>query len=208
MDIGLASLFEALRSIGFKKHANESLTLPLSDDTNGWLGLNRASRSGGPGDMNMHPVCGVRHNQVEQLVAEIRGEKFQRFGAPSVTKPMRYLVPIERRMDWILTRESPEENTAVIADILASLEAYGLPYMRQRTSLEGLAEALLANEGHNHVRIYRAPAALFLLNRPNEALDYLESELRAAADRTDPAVMEFRAFASELERRITRPAET
>ncbi|WP_269937718.1 hypothetical protein [Arthrobacter sp. HY1533] len=180
--------------------------MDLNDDALGILGLNYASRAGGPGELNMHPICGVRIQSLERNLAEITGRKFHQYVPPTVSEPLRYLVPIESRMDWILTREDPETNDEVIADILASLNAYGLPYMRKRVTLETMSQALVAKEGHRWQTVFRAPVALWLLNRHEEALSAMEVQLAEIGSQENAAYDNYRAFSAALKRRIAESA--
>ncbi|MEO8220373.1 MAG: hypothetical protein ABI563_06275 [Specibacter sp.] len=203
---GLVALCEALVGIGFKKRAGTTFTMDLNDDALGWLGLNRASRAGAPGELNMNPVCGVRIQSLERSLVEIEGESFHKYIPATVSEPLRYLVPIEHRMDWILTRENPETNDEVIANILTSLESYGLPYMRKRATLEAMSQALVAKEGHRWQTVFRAPVALWLLNRDEEALSAIEAQLTEIGSQENAAYDNYRAFASTLKRRIAESA--
>ncbi len=45
----------------------------------GWLGLNRASTHDAGTAVELFPVVGVRHQGVERVVAELRGEKFHQY---------------------------------------------------------------------------------------------------------------------------------
>lgn len=199
---GLVALCDALVGIGFKKRAGEIFTMAIDEDGLGWLGLNRASRAGGPGELRMHPVCGARIQSLERSLAEITGGKFHPYNPPTVSEPLRYLVPVERRINWILTREDLEANDRVIADIVGNLETYGLPYMRARGFLEAMCKALLANEGHKSVTLYRAPTNLWLLNRNEEALACIEDQLTEFGTQENAAYDNYRDFASTLKRRI------
>ena len=203
---GEVALCDALVGAGFKKRADGIFTIVLDDDVLGILGLNYASRAGGPGELNMNPICGVRIQSLERSVADITGRKYSQYMPATVSEPLRYLVPIELRMDWILTRENPEKNAAVIADILASLESYGLPYMRERATLEAMAQALVAKEGHRWQTVFRAPVALWLLNRNEEALSAMEAQLTEIGSQENAAYNDYRAFASALKRRIAESA--
>lgn len=139
MHPGLAALAEALVGIGFMKRAGgEFFTIAFDDDALGWLSMMRSSRSGGPGDLYMDPVCGVRIQSLERCVAELRGDKQRHFLPPTVCRPLHYLTGRGQRSDWTLGRDTPEVNAEVIADSVACVEDNGLAYMRERDSLEAI----------------------------------------------------------------------
>lgn len=203
---GLVALFDALVGVGFKKRAGGVFTTALDDDALGLVGLNRASRAGIPGELNMNPICGVRIQSLERNLAEITGRKFHQYMPATVSEPLHYLARPGQVTNWKLYRDTPESNAEVIADIVACVEAAGLPYMRKRATLETMSQALMANEGHRWQTVFRAPVALWLLNRNEEALSAIEAQLTEIGSQENAAYDDYRAFASALKRRIAESA--
>ncbi|WP_104108928.1 hypothetical protein [Arthrobacter sp. N199823] len=205
---GLVALFDALVGVGFRKRADEIFTLAFDDDDDalGWLGLNYASRAGIPGQLNMNPVCGVRIQSLERSVAEITGGKFHQYNPPTLSDPLHYLARPGVASNWVLFRDTPEANAVVIADIVNCVETAGLSYMRKRATLETMAQALVANEGHRWQTVVRAPVALWLLSRNEEATDYLNGQLAEFDNKPGEPYDGYRNFASTLKRRIAESA--
>lgn len=81
-----------LAELGFKKRAGDVFTVDLDEDVLGWLGLNRATEHRPAGEVEINPVVGVRHQVVERIVAECRGEKFHAYQPPTVSTPLGYPV--------------------------------------------------------------------------------------------------------------------
>ncbi|MEV8184047.1 hypothetical protein [Specibacter sp. NPDC078692] len=199
---GLGALRDALAGIGFKKRAGEIFTIGLDDDALGWLGLNYASRAGIPGQLNMNPVCGARIQSLERSLAEIQGEKFHQYMPSTMSEPLHYLARPGQVTNWRLYRDTPETNDDVIADIVACIETAGLPYMRKMATLETMSQALMAGKGRRWQSVFRAPVALWLLNRNEEALGAMEAQLTEIGSQENAAYDDYRNFAATLKRRI------
>lgn len=203
---GLVALFDALAGIGFKKRAGGIFTIGINDDALGLLGLNHASRAGIPGQLNMNPVCGARLQSLERTLAEIQGEKFHQYFPPTVSDPLHYLARPGVASNWVLFRDTPEANAVVIADIVNCVETAGLSYMRKRATLETMTQALVANEGHRWQTVFRAPVALWLLNRDEEALSAMEAQLTEIGSQENAAYDNYRKFSATLKRRVAESA--
>src|SRR5690242_10447195 len=93
-----------LGAYGFRKRAGQVLTAELAPDVLGWIGLNRATKHRAPGEVEINPVVGVRHQAVERLVAELLGIKFHAYVPPTVCTPLGYLLPEARFRSWLFVR--------------------------------------------------------------------------------------------------------
>lgn len=180
--------------------------MALDDDALGWIGLNYASRAGIPGQLNMNPVCGVRIQSLERTVAEIEGEKFHQYMPATVSDPLHYLARPGVASNWVLFRDTPEANAVVIEDIVNCVETAGLSYMHKRATLETMTQALVANEGHRWQTVVRAPVALWLLSRDEEAIGYLDGQLAEFDNKPGEPYDGYRNFAATLKRRIAESA--
>ncbi|WP_354213506.1 hypothetical protein [Arthrobacter sp. UYCu511] len=200
------ALYDALVDIGFRKRADGIFTMAFDSDSLGILGLNYASRAGIPGQLNMNPVCGVRVQQIERQVAELRGQKFHQYFPPTVSDPLHYLARPGVASNWVLFRDTPEANAVVIADIVNCVETAGLPYMRKMANLGTMAQALVADGGRRWQTVFRAPVALWLLNRDAEAMSYMDALLAEFDNKPGEPYDGYRNFASTLKRRIAESA--
>jgi hypothetical protein len=190
-----------LLKLGFKKRAGLIFTLQLQAKSLGWVGINRGSHAGGPGVSALNPVCGVRHQEIEHVVADLLGQKFHAYVPPTVSEPLRYLMPKDEGREWTVTGDEIVDGR-VVDDLMRSMQEFGLPYMRDRRGLIDISRALTAGEGHGHQTAFRAPVALWLLGRGPEALAHVDSTLAQVGDRDSEAAEQFRAFAAELAGRI------
>ena len=164
----------------------------------GWLGLNRAGRHRRPGEVEINPVVGVRHQAVEQLVAELRGEKFHAYQPPTVSTPVGYLMPDERYEAWIITDDADEQA----AGLVAAVERYAVPFMRSTSGLEALCCRLDDRMGFDHQLVYRRPVAWLLAGDVDRASALIEAAEAGLGERDDAAASEFRRFAVAFRRRI------
>lgn len=190
-----------LTKIGFKKRRGEIFTIELSKEVLGWVGLNRATKHRPAGEIEINPVIGVRHQQVERLVAELRGQKFHAYIPPTISTALGYVLPEASYRAWIFTAD----RARVMAnEMVAAIAEHGLALMRSKVELSDLCRALeqgsrLAIEDS---AIYRRPVARLLSGDARRAAEELNKSLAALGDRSDLAATYFRTFAAELQTRL------
>jgi hypothetical protein len=192
----VGALREPLEQAGFRKRAGEVFTIELVDGVLGWLGLNHASRHRRPGEAEVNPVVGVRHQAVERLVAELRGEKFHEYQPPTVSTPIGYVMPAHRYMAWVF---GAEHGPVPTTELMAAVTHYGLPFMRSLVGLPAVLEAI--NQGLCHYPEYRRPAVLAVMGRHGDATAAVERAVDELGDRSDAAAQQLRRFAEEFRRR-------
>src|ERR1700690_3262959 len=76
---------------GFERRKSGIFTIKMSADAIGWIGLNTATR-GQKGFLEINPVVGVRNQQIERLVAELTGEKFDEITPPTLCGNTGYMM--------------------------------------------------------------------------------------------------------------------
>lgn len=189
-----------LAGLGFKKRAGEVFTAGVGDDALGWLGLNRATQHRSAGEVEINPVVGVRHQGVERMVAECRGEKFHPYQPPTVSTPLGYLMPDGRYRAWVFSNDPPVD--VVAREITRSIEEHGLPFMRSTAALPELCRRLEEGMGFEHQLVYRRPVALLIAGHPQRAREDLDDALAKLGDRDDLAADELRRFAAVLRQRL------
>lgn len=191
---------KALTNLGFRKRSGGIYTWPISDDVLGWLGLNRASRHLPTGVVEVTPIVGVRHQEVERVVAEMRDERFHPYLPPTVNLPLRMLIPSVRSERWILDRADPFIGAERLADVAAK---FVLPFYHSVSTLPEICDLLDRGIGHEHQLIYRRPTAWQLLGKADHARTLIDSAEEELGDRNDAAAAEFRAFAARFRRRFS-----
>ncbi len=174
----LAGAKPVLAALGLKKRAGVHVyTAPLSDGFTAWVALNTGS---GPGLLKLNPVVGVRHDEVEATVARCRGKEAHPFLPPTVQVPLKSLLPAEAARpypQWVLLDDDPGRNERVWALLATEVDRYGFPWMRARSSLDDLVDALLRSESLHEV--YSLPVALTMLGRAADASSYVDQVERA-----------------------------
>jgi hypothetical protein len=184
----LAPVEVALRGLGFRRRATGILTIEVSADVLGWVGLNTAHRSSGSYFVN--PVVGVRHQLVERIVAEHRGDVFHPYSPPTVSRPLRLLLE-DHAVKWVVGADS---EPGYVDRLVHDLDDVGSAYIDARSTLDGLLAALVGGEGFEHQLRFRRPVALALLGDRRAAAALVADELRALAEATDPASVDLAGF--------------
>jgi len=190
-----------LTKLGFHTRRGGIFTIELSEHVLGWLGLNRATKHRLAGEVEINPVVGVSHEQIERLVDELRGEKPEGYVPATISTPLGYLLPEGRYRAWIFTDDRAE---AVAADMVATIAEYGLPFMRSFTDLDSLSRAL---EPRSKFAIednaqYRRPLAWLLAGDEKRAFAELEKALALLGERSDIAATDLRRFANAFANRL------
>lgn len=170
----------------------------------GWLGLNAASRAGHPGEVALHPIVGVRSQLVESCVAEGRGAALHAYVPPTLTEPLRYLVPEALRDDWVLD-SSGTLDVEVSAALVRAVREFGIPYIRETADLAALASRLAEVQAKDQQAAYRWPTSLWVAGEHEAAARATATVQAALAGRSDPAAIELASFLSWLEARIANP---
>jgi hypothetical protein len=192
----LAQLRGPLEGLGFRKRAGQIYTIELADDVLGWLGVNKATQHRQPGQVEINPVVGVRHQHIERLVAELTGAKFHDYQPPTVSTPIGYLLPDSKYTSWVVGEGA---SPGAVEDLLAALTSYALPFMRSVVGLVALRDALERRLGHQAE--YRLPIVVALLGEPDKAEDIVQRTLGDLGARQDAAAELYRGFAEAFRRR-------
>lgn len=180
--------------LGFeRRQAAGVFTMELADGVLAWLGLNRASKRLGGDAVEFNPVIGVRHQEVERIVAELRGEKFHQFVPPTVSQSIGYVMPERRYVAWLFERASIPDRAS---DLVSAVEVHALPVLRPLVELAAALRAVDERWGFAHQLVYRRPVIRCLLGDEAGAIGALDSAVVELGDRSDAAAVELRSFGS------------
>lgn len=168
-------------------------------DVLGWLGMNRASRHTRAGELEVNPVIGVRHQAVERVVAELRGERFHAYQPPTVSNPLGYLMPGSRYRSWFVNAADPDPS--VVEHLVAAVEEYGLPFVESGSTIAELCELLDGGLGFEHQLVYRRPVAWALAGDIDRAVGLVDAAEADLGDRDDLAAVELRSFVAAFRNR-------
>lgn len=190
----------ALASVGFRKHSGDVYTRQVAEGVLGWLGLNRAVNRG-DGLLEVNPVVGVRHQELERVVAGLLDERFHGYSPPTVSVHLGYVMPEGRYRPWLVGSDAPVRDVA--AGMVAAVVAYGLPFMDERASLEAVVGSMSDDRaGIAEQLAFRRPVGYLLLGEAERARAEVRASLDRLGDRRDLAAQRFRGFASAFEKRL------
>jgi hypothetical protein len=196
------AIFDSLRDLGFHRHASRIHTLDISSEKLGWLGLNTASRKRPTGETLLYPVVGVRDQVIERHVAAGQGRPFHRYLPPTVSVPLRSLLPAGPAFEWVLGR-SEDSDTAVVDDLADCLLRYAMPYYAQQSDPHEMATTLEAMWVNWQDSAYRWPIALWMLGDSKAADGALTKVVASLGRRDDLAAREVREFAECIRAQLT-----
>jgi len=196
--LALSLAKEKLTALGFKKRSAEIYTRPVGADALAWIGMNRKAYR--DGTLDIHPVVGVRHQEVERLVAELTGAPAHAYVPPTLSSQLGYLAPAGRFKSW--TMRVPSDCEPEIGSMLGEIEAYGVPFAEAHAPLAALCQALRAGgHGVHDQTIYRVPVVHLLLGEKDDGRRYIDEQLAELGVRSDPAAEYYRAFAAAFSAR-------
>jgi hypothetical protein len=187
------SVERELASLSFYKK-QKAFLWDLAKGISGWVGFNVSTNL--PHDrVGVSPIVGLTYSPIEDLVKKLCRPPFSH--GPTLSTAVGYLTPESRFLEWVFdpTLDADPE----IAKIIRAIQEYGVPFMREHASLHSIITEL---EGKrftiNDTRRYRSPAAYLLAGRKEEALRFVEQELKDLEGRTDSAGAQFRDYAKAL----------
>jgi hypothetical protein len=161
-------------------------TIDLAPNAIGILGMNEVRY---PGELFVNPIMGVRFQDVQRIVAECCGRRFDPTNPMTVFEPLGYLMPEKRYKQWPFTRDHLDEAAQ---DMATAIETYGLPFMRFGKTL---LDYRRAHKGHCIYWAYTEPVAAFLAGDREQALALLEKAEAAVAAGKAVTTGEFESFA-------------
>lgn len=186
-----------LQALSFRKKRGGGFYRELGEDTEGYVGLNLATRLPNK-RIGISPIVGVSYLPVEDRIQKLCiTSPF--LNDVTLTTAVGYLTPEKRFLEWVFDPALGDIVDSEIAKIIRAIEQYGLPFMQEHTSLDSIIAELEATRYTvNDLRRYRLPVAYLLAGRKNEALKFVEQELEAMKERTDPAAAQYRDFAQAV----------
>lgn len=194
------SINPELAKLGLKKRVSGIFTLDIAPGVLGWLGLNQATDHHATGEFHINPVVGVRHQEIEKIVAECSNKEYHAYKGTTINRPIGYVMPENSYKTWDFTDANAVEAAR---DMASAIAAHGIPFMRAH---QGLPEIYDKMEKRYHAMdealAMRRPVTLLLMGDPARSLQALEAELAKLGPRTDPAAAYFRSFADAFRKRF------
>jgi hypothetical protein len=190
-----------LVALGLRKRSGQVYTTELTEDAIGWLGLNSASEHRPIGIVEVNPIVGIRHQPVERMVAELLGSPFHAYQPPTVNRPLGYLLPANKYLSWNVDTNDPV-SAEQVGQLVETLRDYGLPFMRDNSSLHAICTLLEERVGFEHQIAFRRPVAWLLAGDRVRARRALDETIGGLGSRDDPAAEQLRQFGRALEDRL------
>lgn len=191
----LEAIVPRLAQLGLKKRSGMIFTIEVAKDFLGWVGLNTATEHQARGEMDINPVIGVRHQEVERLVAELSGDKFHPYAPPTISSPLGYLQPEKRFKVWHF---APGSEAAAAAEMSAAIATHALPFIRSVTTLDELGRQIDRRMGIEGQLRYTRPIVALLAGDSDRAGRLLDEALAVLEGHTHGSADDFRRFAAAL----------
>ena len=163
---------EQVKSLGFKKREGEIYTCEAAEGFLGWLGLNRAIRAG---VIAINPVVGVRCQELERLLSDLRGEKAHSYVPPTISSPLGYLMPEQNFRQWFF---ETAEDLSQVQDLVVAFCDYGIPFIRSTVSVDALQQRFESRlDAIEPNGTYRLPLVMAMRGEKTAALQICEDIL-------------------------------
>lgn len=197
---GMLAIEAALVDAGFKRRKAGLLTREFDGSVIGWLGLNTRSTTSSLGIVLVNPVVGVRHQALEQLVAEGDGRRYHPYSPPTFSEPLSVISPSVNANSFILHNNDGDDE--VVRGLVDAVLGHGLRFMTALTNPLKLAAVMEPVYLRDQAAGYRYPPLLWLAGDRRGARRAVKAELRDLAHRTDVAADEQRAFLSWFSQKL------
>src|SRR5579863_9021559 len=163
----------------------------------GFVGLNKATRKTG-GALEIGPVIGVRHEEMERMVAQFSGIEFHDCSPFPIAESIGYLMPKRAYFAWTFSTDAAQ-NHDTVAMMVEAIVRYGFPYMDTYGSLRAIVDVLQSpHKVNSPVKTTRLPIGLYLLGEKDAADSALDLEVTKIGARTDEEAVRFRRLNGEL----------
>jgi hypothetical protein len=198
----MAAIEVECTNVGFKKRTNNYFTRKLTTDTLGLIAFNFVK----DGNMVVVPSVAVRHQPLERLIAELKGEKFHPYLGGTLASPLGHVPPLNKLL-WFQFPIDIDPNQRV-QELVAVIRDVALPWMERHRNLESFIDDLkdYSFADRDQMRV-RRPAAYYLNNQHDIARSYLMEGLEEIGDRSGPVSNQYRHFAEALLARIAAGAQ-
>jgi hypothetical protein len=189
----LREVEQGLADVGFERRRPRIVVRNCGADVLGTVGLNVAIQRGG-GILEVNPVVGVRHQQIERLVATLTGDAFDEVVPPTLAGNVGYLSPQNRYVAFLFSETAEIEQVA--SQLCDAVATHGIAFIEKMTGVAELVHAMqTVRFGIPFVTDYRIPVGLALLGQHEEAQRFLARKIVELGTRSDPEAVRFRGFA-------------
>jgi hypothetical protein len=134
-----------------------------------------------PGVVQLTPIVGVHHVEIERLVREFSGSSADKPGsAATFARPLGYVMPDRTIKNWVYEPGSGLDES--IDDMLENIEVYGVPFMISLADLARLVAELPSSSLHPLGRAKRIAIACAIQEDNDAAVTALAPLQKEIAD--------------------------
>jgi hypothetical protein len=208
IDAGLSACRRQLEALGFRRHKPHLFTMPLAPRVLGWVALGTGIHRG-DGSMDITPVVGLLHQDVQRVVAICAHLPYHRYYPPTVGTNVGHLTP-DRRDLWVVF--PPHESVeGPAARVCQPISEYGVPWMREHASLAAIYELLSSRRfPSSPMADFKLPVIAWMLGQADVARQLLRNELKRIRESGGPnaagALEVYGRFVAALEEQMARGA--
>lgn len=206
IEAGLSACRRQLEALGFRRRGANIFTVPLAPRLLGWVALGKGIHRG-DGSMDITPVVGLLHQDVQRVVAACAHLPYHRYYPPTVGTNVGQLTPEARDLWIVFPPHEPVEEPA--ARVCQPISEYGIPWMREHASLAAIYELLSSRQfSSSPMSNFKLLVIAWMLGQADVARQMLRNELKRIMESGSPnaagALEVYRRFAAELEERMVR----
>jgi hypothetical protein len=184
----------ALAKLRFQMRETGIFTIPIGNETEGWVGLNKRTEGR---ILEINPVVGVRNYRLEEFVARARAEAPHPYLPPSVSIPLGYLTPQASFKTWDFAAGFGADE--IVGDLVKNIQDYALPFMYSNSKLDNIYNTIKQPRFYNREKAaYYLPALDILLDRAFFAKEFVTAKLLEISNRADQAAERYKEFARAI----------
>jgi hypothetical protein len=184
----------ALAKLRFQMRETGIFTIPIGNETEGWVGLNKRTEGR---ILEINPVVGVRNYRLEEFVARARAEALHPYLPPSVSIPLGYLTPQASFKTWDFGAGFGADE--IVGDLVKNIQDYALPFMYSNSKLDNIYNTIKQPRFCNREKAaYYLPALDILLDRAFFAKEFVTAKLLEISNRADQAAERYKEFARAI----------
>lgn len=180
---------------GMQRRKGDIFTREAVAGVLGWVGLNKAFRRKEQ-TLEVNPVIGVRHQQIEELLASLLEEEFHPYVPPTVSISLGYITPERKFSSWLFT--TGIDHATVAEHLVGTIIEFGYPFMTTHSTLPAIIKAMEVGTGVPSDLAYRLPIAYSLSGDPEKAETYLINKCAELGNAENAYSLQYRTFASKF----------
>jgi hypothetical protein len=128
-----------LEAAGFTYRGRSWYERPLGSETTAIVTLASNTYRGDPA-VYINPSLGIRHERLEQLLAELSGHQLGKFPPATISTSLGYVTPAGKHIMYSFT--AGDELSAKVKGLVQTISKDGLPWMQKNQSVDAIYDGL------------------------------------------------------------------